>query len=197
MAGLGVYMGLDYDYCERKHSGNFHFRLITLVMCYVIPGILTISALVSAMFHNRKKIREQPLYKRSSVYDRDCSTISLNLTAFLLYVAAWVPYLIIVHQYPSASDKKFYYYAWIGIARSAFTSFLYSMANRNFRRAFAQLFNYCCCKSSMSSSFANRYRRDCYRPSSDVRVHIMHKAVTSNSPQRQRPGCSTRETQDL
>lgn len=197
VAGVGVFMDLDYDYCERKHFGNFYFRIITFVILHVIPMLLTIFGFVTSLTTIRKKSRDQTQYKRSQQFDRDYSAASLNLVAYLLYILAWIPYLIIVLEFPSTSDSKFYYSAWIGISRSAITSFLYCAANRNYRRAFAHLFNYCCCKSSLSSSFGGRHRRDYYRPSCDVRVHIMHKAVNSHSPQRHRAASTCRETQDL
>lgn len=197
VAGIGVFAKLDYDYCERQHFGNFYFRTFTLVTFHVIPMFLTIFGHVSSLITISKKSREQGQYRRSQQYDRDYSTTSLNFTAYLLYVVAWIPYLLITYEYPATSDSKFYHSAWIGISRSAITSFLYSATNRNYRRAFAHLFNYCCCKSTLSSSFGGRHRRDYYRPSCDVRVHIMHKAVNSHSPQRLRTASACRETQEL
>lgn len=190
-------MGFDYDYCERKHYGNFYFKIVTIVIFHVIPCIFTIFGLIFSMVTVRKKIRAQPHYKRSSVYDRDFAISALHLSTYLLYVVAWTPYLIIVHEYPTTDDTNFYNCAWVGISRSVITSFLYSVANKSFRRAFGHLINYCFCKNTLSGSFASRHRRDCYRPSSDVSVHIMHRAVKSNSPHSPRPGCSTQETQEL
>lgn len=197
IAGIGVFMNLDYDYCERKHFGNFYFRIITFVVFHIIPSILTLLGFVSSLMTISKKSRDQAQYKRSQQYDRDYSTTSLNLTAYILYVLAWIPYLVIAHEFPSTSDIKFYYSAWIGICRSAITSFLYSVANSNFRRAFAHLFDYCCCKSTLSSSLRGRHRRDYYRPSCDVRVHIMHKVINPHSPQRNRAAAASQETQEL
>ncbi|XP_026762745.1 melatonin receptor type 1A-A-like [Galleria mellonella] len=197
IAGLGVYLGLDYDYCQRRHYGNFYFRVTTSVIFHAIPFLMTIFGLVSSCIQVRKRAREQVHYKRSQQYERDYSTTNLNITAFLLYVMAWTPYLVILHEYPSTNDNKFYHCAWIGVCRSVFTSFLYSSMNRNFRRAFAHLFYYCCCKSTLTGSFSNRHRRALEYKSAtgDVRVHIMHQAVNASSPQR--AASSSRETQEL
>lgn len=192
IAGVGVFLDLDYDYCERKHFGNFYFRIITFVAFHIVPSVLTVFGFVSSMKKICKKTSEQPPYKRSHLYERDYAATSLNLTAYLFYVVAWIPYLVIVLEFPSTSDTHFYYGAWIGICRSGITSFLYFAANKYFRRAFAHLFNYCCCKNTLSSSFGGRHR-----PSCNVRVHIMHKAVNSHSPQRHRSASACRETQEL
>lgn len=196
MAAIGVLMDFDYDYCERKYYGNFYFRAVTFVVMHVIPGILTISGFMSASV-NVNKARIQKQSKRGHHFDRDYSANGLNLVAYLLYAFAWVPYLVVVFEFPGTTDKKLYTCAWIGISRSAITSFMYSAANRDFRHAFAHLFNYCCCKSTLSSSLASRHRGDVYRPSCDVKVHIMHNIVHTQSPKRNRGASTSRETQEL
>ncbi|CAH2985211.1 unnamed protein product [Chilo suppressalis] len=197
LAAIGVYLGLDYDYCERSHFGNFYYRLSTSVIFHGVPGILTFLGLLFSYVRIRKRAREQVYYKRSQQYERDFSTTSLNIAAYLIYIVMWTPYLIIVHKYPGTSDSKFYHCVWLGVCRSIFSSFLYSSMNRNFRRAFAHLFYYCCCKSTLTGSFNNRHRRalEYKTATGDVRVHIMHQAVNSSSPQR--GACSARETQEL
>lgn len=196
-AAVGVYMDLDYDYCQRKHYGDFYFRVATSVLFHAIPFILTIFGLISATLRIRRRARMHAHYRRSQQYERDHSTAVLNIMAYILFVSAWIPYLIVVHEFPGTSDSKYYHCVWIGVCRSVLTSFIYGILGRNFRRAFAHLFNYCCCKSTMSGSLANRHRRPLeYKPATgDVRVHIMHQAVHANSPQR--AASSSRETQEL
>ncbi|CAG5039484.1 unnamed protein product [Parnassius apollo] len=162
-----------------------------------MPFVMTMFGLISASIRVRRRARQQIQYKRSQQYERDYSTTTLNITAYILFVIAWTPYLVVIHEYPGASDSKYYHCAWIGMCRSVITSFLYGILNRNFRRAFAHLFNYCCCKSTLSGSFTNRHRRALeYKPATgDVRVHIMHQAVHTGSPQR--AASSSRETQEL
>ncbi|CAK1588474.1 unnamed protein product [Parnassius mnemosyne] len=196
-AAVGVYMGLDYDYCQRQHFGNFYFRVATTVLLHAMPFITTMFGLISASVQVRRRARQQIQYKRSQQYERDYSTTTLNITAYILFVIAWTPYLVVVHEYPGTSDSKYYNCVWIGMCRSVITSFLYGILNRNFRRAFAHLFNYCCCKSTLSGPFTNRHRRALeYKPATgDVRVHIMHQVVHPGTPQR--AASSSRETQEL
>lgn len=195
-AGLGVYLGFDYDYCQRTHFGNFYFRCATSVMFHAIPFLVTMFGLLTASIRVRNRARKQLQYRRSQQYERDYSTTNLNITAYIFYVVAWIPYLVVVHEYSNTSDSKYYHSVWIGVSRSVFSSFLYSSMNRNFRRAFAHLFYYCCCKSTLTGSFNSRHRRALEYKSAtgDVRVHIMHQAVSVCSPQR---ASSSRETQDL
>lgn len=196
-AGVGVYFDLDYDYCSRNHYGNFYYRAVTTVLFHGVTCLFTMFGLLAAFIRVQRRARKQVQYKRSQMFDRDFSSTSLNLGTYSLFVMAWTPYLIVVHEFPDTSDAKFYHSAYIGLGRSVVSSFLYALMNRNFRRAFAHLFNYCCCKSTLSGSFTSRHRRALeYRPTTgDVRVHIMHQALNINSP----PRCSSsiRETQEL
>ncbi|XP_061711584.1 melatonin receptor type 1A-like [Cydia pomonella] len=195
-AAVGVYMELDYDYCHRSHAGNFIFRVTTSVIFYVIPFVVIFFCLANNACRIRNKARKHNHYKRSLQYETETTTNNLNIMAYFLFVAAWVPYLVVVYLYPDTTDSKYYHSVWIGIFRSVVTSFLYGSMDRNFRRAFAHLFNYCCCKSTLSGSFASRHRRalEC-KAVGDVRVHIMHQAMNANSPQR--GASSSRETQEL
>ncbi|XP_072930831.1 melatonin receptor type 1A-like [Epargyreus clarus] len=195
-AGVGVYYELDYDYCSRLHYGNFYFRAITTVLFHGVPCLFTFIGLLIAFVRVQRRARKQVQYKRSQLFDRDFTSTTLNLGAYGLFALAWTPYLIVVHEFPGTSDAKFYHSAYIGLSRSIISSFLYAFMNRNFRRAYAHLFNYCCCKSTLSGSFASRHRRALeYRPATgDVRVHIMHQALNVNSPPR---FYTVRETQEL
>ncbi|CAH0577875.1 unnamed protein product [Chrysodeixis includens] len=196
-AGVGTFLDFDYDYCQRIHYGNQNFRIITTIIFHVIPFVITTYGLIATAIRIRRRAIEQLHYKRSQQYVRDHSMTNLNIAAYVIYVIGWTPYLIMVNFFPEASDAKYYHCAWIGVCRSLITSFLYSSLNRNFRRAFAHLFYYCCCKSSITGSFSSRHRRALeYKPATgDVRVHIMHQAVSMSSPQR--GASSSRETQEL
>ncbi|CAH2103616.1 unnamed protein product [Euphydryas editha] len=197
LSAIGVYLGLDYDYCEREHYGDFIFRISTTVIFQAIPAILTIICLFTASTRVKRRARQQIQYKRSRLYEREYSITAINITAYLLYVIAWTPYVVVVHEFPSTSDSVYYNMISIGLFRSALTSSLYGIFNRSFRRAYAHLFNYCCCKSSLSSSFSNRHRRAFEYKSAigDVRVHIMHHAINTTNPQRS--VSYLRETQEL
>ncbi|XP_026500819.1 melatonin receptor type 1B-B-like isoform X1 [Vanessa tameamea] len=180
LSAAGVYMDLDYDYCERQHYGNFYFRIFTTVIVQAVPAVLTVLFLFISSIRVKRRARSQIQYKRSHLYDREYSTTSINTTAYIFFMIAWTPYVIIVHEFPNTSDAVYYNMMAIGLFRSALTSSIYGIFNMNFRRAYAHLFNYCCCKSSLSSSISNRPRRAIEYKSTigEVRVHIMHQAVT-------------------
>lgn len=59
---------------------------------------------------------------------------------------------------------------WPAILPSCISSLIYALANKDFRRCYIQLFNYCCCKTSVALT---RRPRDNLRGGSDVRVHII------------------------
>lgn len=184
---VGVYFKLDYDYCRREHYGNFIFRLTTLMVLHVLPFAITIILLLSTALVVRARARRLIHYKRSQQYDQDYAFTNLNIFCYLLFVIAWIPYLIIVNNYPASSDSTYYNCTWLGIFRSLITSFFYSSLNGDFRHAFAHLFYYCCCKSSMTTPFINRHRRGFeYKiTAGDVKVHLMHHTmVVGNSPAR-------------
>ncbi|CAH0716253.1 unnamed protein product, partial [Brenthis ino] len=197
LAAGGVFLGLDYDYCEREHYGNFYFRITTMVVFHAVPALLTIICMFSTTSRIMRRARQHGHYKRSQMFERDRSMNASNIVAFLLYVISWTPYIIVVYEFPGTSDNKYYSVVWIGLLRSIITSFMYGTVNRSFRRAFAHLFNYCFCKSTLSSSFTGRHRRAMEYKSGtgEVKVHIMHQTVNTSSPQR---GTSAiRETQEL
>lgn len=190
VSGYGVYQGMDYDYCTRETYGDYTFRMITTLLLHGIPFTFTILFLVSSSLIVRARARRLAHYKRSKQYDRDYAFTNLNLACYALYVVAWIPYLIIVHQYPNTSDSNFYNCVWLGMSRSIVTSFLYSGLNGNFRRAYTNLFYYCCCKTSINERINNRHRTravDYLVSTGEVRVHIMHHSIAT-SPRR--AGCS-------
>ncbi|CAG4942916.1 unnamed protein product [Colias eurytheme] len=195
LGAIGVYLDLDYDYCKRVHLGNSYFRVFSTGLFHVLPSVCTIYCLISSYFGVRRRARQQISYKRSLAYGRDSSIAMLNIIAYILFFSAWMPYLIASIDLRVVSDAKYYNSVWVGVGRSVFTSFMYGILNRNFRRAFAHLFNYCCCKSTLSGPLASRHRREYRQGTSDVRVHIMHQAVSTSSPQR--AITSIRETQEL
>lgn len=197
LSACGVFLGLDYDYCRRAHYGNFYFRITTTMVFHGVPGFLTIICMILTAIAIRRRARRHGHYKRSQMYERDNAMNASNIVSYLLYVGTWLPYIVIVYEYPGISDDKYYGAAWIGLIRSIITSFIYGTVNRSFRRAYAHLFNYCFCKSSLSNSFSGRHRRTMeYRKGTgDIKVHIMHQAVNTSSPQRGAP--AIRETQEL
>ncbi|XP_063547093.1 melatonin receptor type 1A-like [Cydia strobilella] len=195
-AAVGVYMDLDYDYCRRSHTGNLNFRISTSIIFYVIPFLVIFFCLANNACRISNKARKHNHYKRSLQFEMETTANNLNIFAYFMFLSFWIPALVIVYLYPDAEDWKYYHSIWLGIFRSVTTSLVYGSMDRYFRRAFAHLFYYCCCKSSISGSYASRHRRalEC-KALGEVRVHIMHQAMNANSPQR--GASSSRETQEL
>lgn len=198
LAATGTYLALDYDYCERRHFGNYYFRNSTSIGIHGISFLFTMYTLIASSIQIRRQHLLQPRYRKSAQYHRDVSMVQLNFMAYLMHVTFWIPHLIVVNVFPSAPDAWYYPTAWAGVSRPLFTSMFYGSLNRMFGRAYSNIFNYCCCKSSMHS-YPRRQRRafEYYaRPvNSDVRIHILQHALNIHGPQR--ASSSTQETTEL
>ncbi|XP_041986448.1 melatonin receptor type 1A-A-like [Aricia agestis] len=179
LGSIGVYMKLDYDYCERLHYGNNTYRWTTNILFHGIPWALTLYGLIATCITIRRRARLLVQYRRSLQYKRDYSISNLNTANFLVFVISWFPCILILFIDPGVPDSVFYTLTWIALLRSVFTTFFYGMMNPYFRRAFSHIFNYCFCKNNLSPSFNGRNRRALeYRPATgEVRVHILHQAV--------------------
>ncbi|XP_045531248.1 kappa-type opioid receptor-like isoform X1 [Pieris brassicae] len=160
LGSVGVYLDLDYDYCERLHYGNIYYRAVSVVMLHLIPCLFTFYYLFAAHLSVCRRAATQPSYRRSHAYSRDKSITVLNLTTYATFFLAWVPYVIISFNLGAASDDTYYNSIWFGHGRAVLATSMYSIMDRGFRRAFAHLFNYCCCKSSLSGQLAPRHRRE-------------------------------------
>lgn len=190
----GVYSGYDYDYCQRLHYGHYNYRAYTSIFFYFVPCIITITLLLATTFHVKKRGVNEIYYKRSQRYDDEYSRAALNVLAYFLYVIAWTPYLIIIYQYPQTSDSKYYKCAWLGISRSVVTSIFYCTLDNDFRRAYGYLFNYCFCKTTVSSSYYSRNRRAKHRPTNEVGLNVLTQAL---NPQRTASASRSMETIEL
>ncbi|XP_068630829.1 uncharacterized protein [Battus philenor] len=198
-AAVGVYLGLDYDYCERRSLGNVFYRQLTSGLFYGIPFIITIFGLFASVIGIARQVRTLIHYRRSDQYYTDRASAAVNITSFIFYVAMWTPYLVIIYLYPGASDPVYYKSAWLGIGRSTFTTFFYALFISNFRRAYARVFNYCCCKSTLTGPQCTRYRRavEYNVATGDVRVHVLAPHVHATSPQRSASTSASREPSEL
>lgn len=128
----------------------------------------------------------QPSFKPTAAYKSDFSLVRSNFYGFLTFVLFWLPFAIVFAISFSTSpqhitDKMFYYTAWLGLSKSCFHNIIYCITNRHFRSAYVKLFNYCCCKTTVST--ARRRQTDVSR-SGDVRVHIIPGYNLYTSPQR-------------
>ncbi|XP_034839623.1 melatonin-related receptor-like [Maniola hyperantus] len=186
LAAVGVLFNLDYDYCTRQSLGNPSFRFFTSVIFYGIFPVFTMGCLIAAILRLKRRAREEVQYRRSRIYRREYSFTALNLMAYVQFLVSWMPYWVIVNKFPSTSDAQYYNTVWTGLFRSVFVSFIYGISNRYFRRAYARIYKYCCCKRTLSVSFASRHRRTLEQTTTtgEPSGHVMHQAVTSNSPYR-------------
>lgn len=186
LAIVGTNYGLDYDYCERSHAGDYYFRLATTSI-HGFTFIVAITGFTASYFklsnHNRIRAR----YRRSVHYHNSMSAIKLNTFVYLLYVTLWVPYLSVVNFFPNASDAIYYESICLAIFRSLLSSLLYGSLSPTFGRSYSALFYYCFCRISMQN-YPNRQRRAEYghfaRNIADVKTHIMQQAVNTTNPQR-------------
>lgn len=126
----------------------------------------------------------QPSFKPNTVYKSDVSLVRSNFYSFLTFVLFWLPFTIAFAISMSTSpknisDKLYYCTAWMGLSKSCFHNLIYCITNRHFRNAYFNLFNYCCCKTTVSTT----RRRHTEVARSDVRVHII-PGYNFTSPQR-------------
>lgn len=163
VSGVGVYFRLDYDYCDRLYSGSHFFRLATSLLTLAIPFAL--SFLLFSMTTQVLWDRTMSLvrYRRSHYHNRDYAFVKLNFICYLVFVLAWVPYLMVTIKYSDTHDSYYYSSVWLGLSRSVVTSFLYGIYDENFRRAFGKLFNYICCKKIIRPPL-RKYRRRAQEP---------------------------------
>jgi hypothetical protein len=148
--------------------------------------LILLPLLITFLVHIRiiidaKKFMSQPTFKPSVSYKSDFSLVRSNFYSFLTFVIFWLPFaivfLIAFSTFPlNITNKMYYITAWIGLSKSCFHNFIYCITNRYFRNAYFKLFNYCCCKTTVSTT---RRRAD-VGTRSDVRVHIIPGKSTSN-----------------
>lgn len=133
-----------------------------------------------------KRFMSTPNFRPSLNYTWDLSLARTNFYSFLIFIAFWLPFGVVLsyHTTANVANKVFYSTAWIGFGKSCFHNVIYCITNRHFRNAYINLFHYCCCKTTVSVS--RRQRNDVCRPSSDVRVHIIpgYNMYSYTSPQR-------------
>lgn len=135
-----------------------------------------------------KKFMTQANFKPTAIYKSDLSLVRSNFYSFLTFVIFWLPFTIVFSISFSTvpqniSDKTFYLTAWLGLLYSCFRNLIYLLTNRHFASAYLNLFNYCCCKTTVSTV---RRRQTDPTTRSDVRVHIIpgYNMYSYTSPQR-------------
>jgi len=150
-----------------------------LVVLILLPLLITFLVHIKIII-DAKKFMSQPSFQKSSAYKSDFSLVRCNFYSFLTFVVFWLPFVIVFAigfstTPKNITNKMYYVTAWIGLSKSCFHNFIYCITNRHFRHAYFKLFNYCCCKTTVSTT---RRRNDVTR--SDVRVHIIPGKLTFN-----------------
>lgn len=145
-AGVGVFFDFDADNCNRLHSGNYWFRVVTSTTFYLIPFSLAGYLLLDTIYTMSTRVTTLIRVSRFQKFLIDKALTKVHFACLTLHGAAWLPYLILVNHYPNATDATFYAFIWIGMTRSTLTSYMYCTLDVNFREAFKIVFNYCCCK---------------------------------------------------
>lgn len=183
----------NFDYCTRAINNNVQPYQTTIVAILILlPLVLTFFGHIRIIM-DVKRFMRTPNFKPSLNYTWDLALARTNFYSFLIFVAFWLPFGIVLAYHTTAhvANRVFYTTAWIGLSKSCFHNVIYCMTNRHFRNAYVNLFHYCCCKTTVSVS--RRQRNDVCRPSSDVRVHIipgynMYSYTNTNDRQRNAHG---------
>lgn len=157
----------------------------------IVAILIVLPLIITFYTHMRiildvKRFMSTPNFKPSLNYTWDLSLARTNFYSFIIFVAFWLPFGIVLSYHTTADVTKraFYSTAWIGFTKSCFHNVIYCITNRHFRNAYVNLFHYCCCKTTVSVS--RRQRNEVCRPTSDVRVHIIpgYNMYSYTSPQR-------------
>ncbi|CAG9801627.1 unnamed protein product [Chironomus riparius] len=194
-SGLQYVSEVSFDYCKRNKNSN---KTLLPFETGVIATLILLPLLITFLVHIRiiidaKKFMSQPSFKATAMYKSDFSLVRSNFYSFLTFVLFWLPFSIafaisVTTSPKNINDKVFYYTSWMGLLKSCFHNIIYCITNRHFRNAYFNLFNYCCCKTTVST--ARRRQQDVTR--SDVRVHIIpgYNMYSYTSPQRATHGHS-------
>lgn len=185
VSGIQHTSNTGFNFCERKWNGLGPYQIAIVAILIILPLVITFYTHMRIIL-DVKRFMNMPNFKPSLNYTWDLSLARTNFYSFLIFVAFWLPFGIVI-SYQSTADvskKSFFATAWIGFTKSCFHNVIYCITNRHFRNAYVNLFHYCCCKTTVSVS--RRTRSEACRPTSDVRVHIIpgYNMYSYTSPQR-------------
>lgn len=184
-SGLQFAFQTNFDYCTRTMTNVQSYQMTIVAVLILLPLVLTFYGHIRIIL-DVKRFMRTPNFKPSLNYTWDLSLARTNFYSFIIFIAFWLPFGIVLAYHTTAyvPNRVFYNTAWIGLSKSCFHNVIYCITNRHFRNAYVNLFHYCCCKTTVSVS--RRQRTDVCRPSSDVRVHIIpgYNMYSYTSPQR-------------
>lgn len=200
---LAVYFTFEYgglNFCGRPFDHTQLPQLLVAAVLIVGPALISGFFFIRlAIIVHSFKSRTVSNFKPGNALNWDIELVKTNAYSLILFVAFWLPtcILLIVACVRTQPEhlKVFNTLAWLAMTKSCWNNLLYCCTNRHFRSAYINLFNYCCCKTTVS--FSRRSRGGEARPSGDVRVHIIpgYNMYSYTSPQRERvsgggSGCS-------
>ncbi|KAL1517032.1 hypothetical protein ABEB36_000851 [Hypothenemus hampei] len=187
ISGMQFYADLSFDYCTRNDLGLISYQATVCVIFVFLPLSVALFCYIRTGYQVRK-FKSRPNFKAPITFNWDCALAQTNMYSFVLFLLFWIPFGVIlgIDNVNKGSAKVFYNLAWLAISKSCINSILYGILNRHFRAAYINLFQYCCCKTTVS--FSRRQRPEGVRPSGDVRVHIIPGYNMYCSPQRANEG---------
>ncbi|KAJ8664609.1 hypothetical protein QAD02_006271 [Eretmocerus hayati] len=199
---LRTYLGLGPNLCDldpkpqRKrpfriaiHSGG----ILSAAIIVGLPMLFTIFFYIKLLLRVRSNKRSS--CKPPVTFCWDYELIRANMYSFIFFSILWMPLGIVfcMSAVKPVSPKVLVYLAWLAMSKSCFNNLLYCAADRHFRSCFMKLFDYCCCKTTVSFSRQRQRGGDGRSGSNDVRlrVHIMHSYA---SPASCRPAVTSGRT---
>lgn len=184
-SGIQYTSDIGFDFCQRKWIGMVPYQMTIVAVLIILPLVVTFYTHMRIIL-DVKRFMSTPNFKPSLNYTWDLALARTNFYSFIIFVAFWLPFGIVISYHITAdvTKRSFYATAWIGFIKSCFHNVIYCITNRHFRNAYVNLFHYCCCKTTVSVS--RRQRTETCRPTSDVRVHIIpgYNMYSYTSPQR-------------
>ncbi|XP_072397597.1 melatonin receptor type 1A-like [Diabrotica undecimpunctata] len=191
ISGIQFVKDVSFDYCRRKYPGLIPYQATISVIMVFLPVLITLVSYIRAGYQVRK-FKSRPSFKAPMTFNWDNMLMHSNIYSFVVFIIFWLPFGVVlalstVRKIP---NSLFYNLAWFAISKSCVNSILYGISNQHFRGAYINLFQYCCCKTTVT--FSRRQRPEGIRPSGDVRVHIIPGYNMYCSPQRGRDNQSKR-----
>ncbi|XP_014215145.1 adenosine receptor A3-like [Copidosoma floridanum] len=198
--GLQTYLDLGPNLCNIDRLKPFRMTINTsgIISACVIVGVpMFLTVLVYARLVLRVRGAMRGSYKPPVTFNWDYELTKANMYSFFFFSIFWLPLGVTfcISVVKPVSPKIVIYLAWFALSKSCFNNLLYCVADRHFRSAYVKLFDYCCCKTTVSFS-RGRQRGGDGRSSGDVRlrVHIIHSYA---SPASCRPAVARPNGRDV
>ncbi|XP_076225910.1 adenosine receptor A1 isoform X2 [Nomia melanderi] len=170
------------DFCRRQFGRIALEQIIGASLLVGVPTLTTTFLYIKLVIRVRRATRGS--YKPPVAFSWDYELTKANMYSCAVFLMFWLPFGIAVclNSFWPISARVLYNLAWFALSKSCFNNLLYCVADRHFRSAYVKLFNYCCCKTTVS--FSRRTRGDPSRNTSEqhrLRVHIIHSYTSPAS----------------